>query len=555
MKKLHVWLGAAACLFGTASINAQPDVYFHLNGNYDHGTTTQVIRNLAGNGYVMSGTANIPLPNNTPGIFIGNYTNAGVPIWGNIIPITTGVAGPGNFASATSIAASPALGRYGVLAFTNATSPQQLVLVQTNGAGVPIAGLSTPLGDYIGYSVIWDATNNQWAVLAVAPTNNGDFRLIRINPAGAVIGSNTYDSGPGNADRPSRMIQDPATGNYTLVGTAGNAAGSDVFVVRTTPFGGLICSETFGDPLVKEIGVDVTYGRTLPGPPNEIVLGQTVDAAGQPEPFIIEIDPLACPSFKNSIRLIGNKPNNVPRAITTVTTAAGMSYAICGRQADGGNDNGFVMMVNQALNGTNYIRYGQPAQPGNEYLTDVEYDATTARIIFSGDHQRLVMWGNSPANQFYPWLLMTNPVGLGACPEVPGINSTGYPLVKTSHFFTGAFAVSVPVNVFSFTIAQTFIDECAFPFRLAAPDEPGATATLFPNPASSQLSIAYTAPGTDAVTFELMNMLGETVMSKQLPADAERAEINVDELPAGLYMYRISSGDIEMAADKLMIQH
>jgi hypothetical protein len=551
MKKLHTWLGTAVCLLATAGLQAQPDNYYHLNGTHDHGTANEVVKNLAGNGYVTVGTAYTVSPANSPIVVLSNYSNAGALIWSRTYPITTGMAGPSNFTVGTSVAPSPALGRYGVLGFTNFTTPQQSVLIQTNAVGAVVAW--TPLGNTQALSVIWDATNNQWAVLSYAAINGGDLMLTTVSPAGAILTSNTYDSGPGNPDRPARMMQDPQTGNYVLVGTSFTGTDLDVFVVRTNPFGALLCAETFGNPGIDEVAVDVTFGRHPNIGPSDVVLGYIPGPNNTP--FVLELDAMACPMYINCTRLVANVPNNIPTAITFMFSAAGsVNYAICGRQSNPGNDNGFVMVIDQLMAPVIYARYGQPAQPGNEDLTDVLWDNLTLRLVFTGEHQRTVPWLGSPAGQFYPWLLMTNQNGIGMCPDVPGMVVGPNPMPQIFQFFPMPFSAPSPVNVSAVNLGQTLLGECANPFRLA-PEEAMATVALFPNPAASQLSVTYAAPGTDAVTFELLNMLGETVMTRQLPVDAERAEINVAELPSGIYIYRMRSADIEMACDKLVIQH
>jgi hypothetical protein len=547
---LQNWLGAA-CLLATAGLQAQPDNYYHLNGNFDHGTDRGVVGNLAGTGYATVGTVFTPSPGNSPMINISNYTNAGALIWSRNLGVSNGMPGPSNSAQGMAIAASPALNRYAVVGFTNFTTPQQSVLIQTNSLGVP--GLWTPLGTNVATSVAWDPANNHWAVLSYAPTNGGDLMLITVNAAGAITSSNTYDSGPGKPDRPARMMVDPNTGNYVLVGTSSNGFDTDVFVVRTTPFGGLLCSETFGTPGVNETGIDVTYGRnsTL-GIGTDVVLAYQTTTAGAIIPFVIELHTVACPSYLSSTQLFTSKPKSFPTAITTSFTATGVAYAICGRQVDV-NDNGYIAVIDGNFAAVTYARYGQPAQPGHEDLNDIWYDNLTSQLISVGEHQRTVAWLGSPAGQYYPWLLMTNNVGIGMCPEVPGMSTASITLAIVNHSFTAPFTLSMPITGSSFTIAQTPLNECANPFRLVDAEEM-PVASIFPNPAADQVSVMYSTEGSATVTFELTNMLGDVVLSQQLPSGAERADINVSSLSAGMYFYRITSGENELAADKLVIR-
>ena len=60
---------------------------------------------------------------------------------------------------------------------------------------------------------------------------------------------------------------------------------------------------------------------------------------------------------------------------------------------------------------------------------------------------------------------------------------------------------------------------------------------IFPNPADEYLNI-HLAGSNKKISFEIYNILGERVISKQLLSEQK---INIRELPAGIYILRMLS--------------
>jgi hypothetical protein len=560
MKKLNKLFGvAAAFVLAVPVLQAQPDNYYRFMGNYDHGIGREVVQSidLLNPGYVVAGTAFTPAPGNAPGTMVSAYTPAGIPIWSQIYPINNGMPAGNTVADALSIASAAPLGIYGVLANTNFTAPAQSVLFQI-GLGGALTGIWTPLGNLRATSVIFDPAINSFVVLGQAPGNNGDLQLIVVNGAGGIVFSNTYDSGPGFRDTPSRLMLDPATGGYVLVGTSQNIITGDqnVFVVRINAGFGLFCSQTIGNPGVNEVGVDVTWGVSTTGVATDIILANQVGA--RTLPFVIELDAFVCPGFLSSTLLDPAPVNNTATSITTdpLTT----NICIAGRNNDI-NTNGFVVVLNPGFGAITYARYGQPALAGNEDLTDILFDAGANMIVTTGQHQRINPWPGfpTPANEFFVWLPMMNNAGLGMCPDVRPIITTPMCPPVTTYPFQAPFFNSVPVNVFQFGITSIFLNECANPFRIGddGNEEDGSTAgaSIFPNPANNTVSIRYSASVDDQPLLEVTNMLGEVVMTKSLSPADKAADVDVKDLAPGMYFFRVRNGDAELANEKITIQH
>jgi hypothetical protein len=115
-----------------AESGAQPDFYYRFMGNYDHGAGNESCLSFTGNGYLMTGTANTPLPGNIPAVFLTEYNNAGAMVWSQIYPL--GVGGLGTVAIGTSVAAAPAINQYAILAYSDFSAPAQSVLIRVNPA-------------------------------------------------------------------------------------------------------------------------------------------------------------------------------------------------------------------------------------------------------------------------------------------------------------------------------------------------------------------------------------------------------------------------------------
>jgi hypothetical protein len=554
MKKLHNLIGIAIAFLFAGTATAQPNNFFRLTGNYDHGTGRKVIQSIdpANPGYLIAGTARTPLPGNAPAVFLSAFNPAANPLWTMIYPINNGMPAANTIADGMGVAAAPALARYGVLAYTNFTAPAQSVLFQVNLIGNPV-GITTPLGDLRATWVVWDAAVNCFVVLGQSPTNNGDMQIIVVNAGGGIVWSNAYDSGPGFADTPSRLMIDPATGNYTAIGTSFNGVDNNVFLVRATKTGGLVCNETIGNPGIDEFGVDITYGKNVAGNPVDVALGMI--RGSTITPFVIEINPLACPGYNSAVLLNPAKPYNVPTGITT--NPANYDYAICGLNRDA-NTNGFIAVINNAYAPITYARYGQPFQPGEESLNDIIMDQAAGFLVTTGEHQLINPWPGmpTPPNEYFNWLLMTNTAGIGMCPDVPGMTTVRLCLQDIVYPFQVPFFTNVPISLFRFGIGSLRLNECANPFRMGDEIENGndlMNGAIFPNPASTSVAVKYETAPTDQPVLEVTNMLGEIVLKQELASDKKTAEIDVSNLAPGAYIFTIRNGDAELLNEQIMI--
>ena len=66
----------------------------------------------------------------------------------------------------------------------------------------------------------------------------------------------------------------------------------------------------------------------------------------------------------------------------------------------------------------------------------------------------------------------------------------------------------------------------------------------YPNPFNSETLIRYALPKQSDVSLEVYNILGQritTLVNKQMPAGFHEVTFSVNNLPSGLYIYRIQT--------------
>lgn len=94
---------------------------------------------------------------------------------------------------------------------------------------------------------------------------------------------------------------------------------------------------------------------------------------------------------------------------------------------------------------------------------------------------------------------------------------------------------------------NVYIDDIniGVPNGISEENAPLLSAQLFPNPTNGDFEVSFELENASSVEFSLINTLGETVNSftKDLGAGENHQEFNGTELPSGLYLVRISSGN------------
>lgn len=78
-------------------------------------------------------------------------------------------------------------------------------------------------------------------------------------------------------------------------------------------------------------------------------------------------------------------------------------------------------------------------------------------------------------------------------------------------------------------------------------------AFVYPNPAKDEVSIDYYFLNKMDGTFEICDLLGKTIVTSPLGCDQNNAQISVEGLRPGVYLYKISSNGSLIQSDKLII--
>ena len=69
--------------------------------------------------------------------------------------------------------------------------------------------------------------------------------------------------------------------------------------------------------------------------------------------------------------------------------------------------------------------------------------------------------------------------------------------------------------------------------------------SVFPNPSSGKLTVSFTASSSDqVVTLKVYNQIGQELQSQTLTTfnGLQNVELNLSELPKGMYMVEMSNG-------------
>jgi len=76
---------------------------------------------------------------------------------------------------------------------------------------------------------------------------------------------------------------------------------------------------------------------------------------------------------------------------------------------------------------------------------------------------------------------------------------------------------------------------------------------LYPNPATKRITIEFNSPIKKNTFFELYDVLGNKVMSRQLPGNNNKVNVSTKSFNKGVYSYRITVNDKVISTDKLII--
>jgi len=85
------------------------------------------------------------------------------------------------------------------------------------------------------------------------------------------------------------------------------------------------------------------------------------------------------------------------------------------------------------------------------------------------------------------------------------------------------------------------------------PQQTGAGYIIYPDPASSWAILRFSEIPEQEVTIELINNLGVVVEAKRVPAGEVMTDLPVEDLPAGIYLVRLTVDHEILGTSKLTI--
>ena len=77
---------------------------------------------------------------------------------------------------------------------------------------------------------------------------------------------------------------------------------------------------------------------------------------------------------------------------------------------------------------------------------------------------------------------------------------------------------------------------------------------VYPNPARDNLTLEYDLTGLSSASFELVNVVGNVVYRRDLPAEVGNIDLNISKLNRGVYFYVLRNGGDSLITRKLVIQ-
>jgi hypothetical protein len=79
----------------------------------------------------------------------------------------------------------------------------------------------------------------------------------------------------------------------------------------------------------------------------------------------------------------------------------------------------------------------------------------------------------------------------------------------------------------------------------------------FPNPFNPSTKITYTLPKSEKVKIDVFNLLGQkitTLLNKQMPSGSHEVEFTKNDLPSGVYLYRIEAGEYQQVRKMIIMK-
>lgn len=78
--------------------------------------------------------------------------------------------------------------------------------------------------------------------------------------------------------------------------------------------------------------------------------------------------------------------------------------------------------------------------------------------------------------------------------------------------------------------------------------------SVYPNPASDNITLEYDLTGVNSASFQLVNVVGNVVYQRNLPSQIGKIDLNINKLNRGIYFYVLRSGHESVITRKLVVK-
>jgi hypothetical protein len=554
MKTLFSWLGGAMLLI-SSQLSAQAifQSYYQWNNiiNVDHGSYKKVKTWMNGTtaNYFAVGGANNPTGTNPMAILSRIDGNTGTMVFTKII--TTPFPVTQTF-EAVSVAISD-----------NATSPIIAVLCNhDNGGGKKQSLLykfdsngmllgATSLDEGTGVDVAYNPQTTSFNVLCQVPVGSGsDFEITSINPVSfATNWVNRFNWA--SFDMPTALVID--NGDIVAAGSTFNGFDRQILMVVTTGGGQLLWGQAFGLTNRHEIITDVVFYVNAE---NQFRYGFCGADEGTGQALIGDVS-AAGPQFGFTERYITSVNSIQEKMIATAIARTNNSIFICG-QFDGTSPFIASFSKNANLTPLNF-RFYDDSETVPEELMDIQFEPNQPRIVSVGYQQRNVAWNGSPANQNYSWIMTLSQTGAANCRTAA--NAATAIFTGTNSFALVSTATSVSGLPFTGFANPTFVaslNNCTTPARLIDPDLEAENnrvviAAPYPNPSDGIVYIDGAIEESQKAVIQITDLTGRLVREQQLTAGNTKQQIDLSDLPEGVYIYALLIDGELKRSDKLIL--
>jgi hypothetical protein len=552
---------ASLCALGLSS-TAQINEFNHINGfPADHGQGDKVITTMVSEvnpvaSYVTAGRSLSTSVGEMPTVALAKYDLAGMNLWHKTFIVNSPKAANSLVVKGLAEASNPANSGYGVLVFTNA-SPQQSVLIKTDAAGNFM--WKQELGHEQAASLSYDNDLDRFLVLTRSLSGfAADLQLISIDAkTGAILFTRNYDGFNKSNDEPASILYDSFHKAYLISGTATVKSiigtQTQLMLVRTSNTGALVYTRLIGYFGVTQVAVDaalmpsgltsmIAIGGRITGvlasklytnQPSyttvDVATGNVADVSVIRSTF--DFRGIAFIPSASSLTVIGNRP------------------VLFGTQADlfsiDPTDPSMIGSLHQYNN------------PFTTYAFNNIANGDVDQLVMVGQHLLPLPWAGSPAGLTYQWLTTADSYGNGKCDNSGDTASVFvFPVPVMSNNASSVSFIKGGVSIEEIAQSESMLDACDIPFRLTNNQSATAEFRVYPNPATSSVTVEYTIADNDNADLTLIDMSGRVVLSQKLVSgDHATTTLNVAELASGLYYSDLRVNGLSVKKDKLVVQH